>query len=70
MASRAFFGEDQDAIHRDVEHPARRLNELHVGAGKLLPNLRCQTGSAGFVVSNDAVLNRDAHRGLAVEMGN
>ena len=63
-----FLGKDQGSVRRHVEHAPRGMNELDVGAGKLLPDLRCQTGSAGLVVSNDAVLNRNAHGQLSVRM--
>jgi len=62
MPSRHFLGEQHDAIDGHVEDSSRRLDELDLGAGEFLPNLRRQTGGAGLVVSNEAVLNRHAHR--------
>ena len=68
MSSRALLGKGEDSVHGHVEYAPRRLDEVDVGARKLVTDLRCQTGSAGLVVSNDAIMNRHAHEQLAVGM--
>jgi hypothetical protein len=68
VSPRALLGKDEDSVRGHVEHAARRVDELDIGVGKLVPDLRCQTGSAGLVVSNDAILNRNAHGRLSVRM--
>ncbi len=56
------LGEDQLAVHRDLEHAARRRDQPDVGVGEGLLQLSRQTGGSGLVVSDDAVLDDHAHR--------
>jgi hypothetical protein len=53
--------EDQLAVYFHFEHAARGLNEIHVRVGECLSDLGRQTGGPWFVVSNDAVFDRDSH---------
>jgi hypothetical protein len=45
----------------DLEHASRRLDELYVRLRVGLADFGRQTGSPGFVVSNDAVFDHDTH---------
>jgi hypothetical protein len=55
------LGEDQRAVHLDLERAARRIQKLDIAVGKGLFQLRRQTGSAWLVVSDDAVFDGDFH---------
>jgi hypothetical protein len=61
MPPQRLLGEDAAAIHIDLEHASRRLDELHFGVRVLLTDLSRQTGSSRFVVSNNAVLDHYPH---------
>jgi hypothetical protein len=58
-APRLFLGEEQLVVDGDLEDPTRPLDELRFDAELLLDLLR-QTGGAGVVVSDSAVLDDDA----------
>jgi hypothetical protein len=53
--------EDRRSIAHDLESAATRGDQPDVGIGEPLSDLRRQTGGAGLVVSNGAVLDRDLH---------
>lgn len=61
MAAGAQLREHQRPVHRHLEGPARRVDQMHVGAREGLPQLGRQTGGPGMVVSDDAVLDTDPH---------
>jgi hypothetical protein len=61
MASHRLFGEDAATVDLDLEHAARRLDQLHVGVRVGLTDFGRQTGGSRLVVSDDAVFDRDAH---------
>jgi len=56
------LGKDQRLVRRDVEDAAGRRNHLHFGIGKRVAQLSRQTGGSGLVVSDDAILDANAHR--------
>lgn len=56
-ATRVCLGEDELSIEGDLECSSRALHELGVDVEALL-DLVCQTGSAGVVVSDNAIFNR------------
>jgi hypothetical protein len=56
------LGKDQRLIGRDIEDTAGRRNHLHLGVGKRFTQLSRQTGGSGLVVSDDAILDANAHR--------
>lgn len=61
MAPERPLREYEHAISGDFEDATTSLEHLHRGLGVRLPNLGRQTGGPGFVVSNDAVTDRDVH---------
>src|SRR5881396_3222718 len=61
MSAHRLFGEYALALHFDVEDPAGGLDELDLRVRKGAADLGRQTGGPGFVVSNDTVLDADAH---------
>jgi hypothetical protein len=61
VAPQLFLGEYQPAVHFHLEYAARGLDQVHVRIGKRLSDLGRQTGGPRLVVSDDAVLDRDAH---------
>ena len=61
MATGFGFLVDGNAIAQHFESTALRRNQLDLRLRKALTNLGRQTGGAGFVVSNDAVFDRDLH---------
>ena len=61
MATRSLLGKDDAAVHLHLEDAAGGLDELHIRVGKRVANLGRQTGGPRFVVSDDAVLDRDLH---------
>jgi hypothetical protein len=67
VAAERLLGEDEAAVNRHVEDPARRWHEADFGIGKGLFQLSRQTGGSGLVVSNDAVLDRDEHAAVPLE---
>jgi hypothetical protein len=58
-----FLGENAPSIQIDLEYPAGRLDQPDLGLGERGPNLGRQTGGPGFIVSDDAEFDRDAHDG-------
>jgi hypothetical protein len=52
---------DRNAIAQNFESTAPRWNQFDLRLGKPLTNFGRQTGGPGFVVSNDAVFDRDLH---------
>ncbi len=62
MALERLLREDQFPVARHLKDPTTRGDQVHLGSGKLRTQLRCQTDSTRFVVSNDAVFDRDSHR--------
>jgi hypothetical protein len=55
VASERLLGENEAAVNRHVEHPARGLHGADLGIGKGLFQLSRQTGGSGLIISNDAV---------------
>lgn len=49
------------AVHGDLKQATRRLDQLHLGVGPVLPDLGRQTDGSGLVVSDDAELDCGAH---------
>jgi hypothetical protein len=52
---------DRNAIAQNFESPAPRRNQVDLRLWKPLTNFGRQTGGPWFVVSNDAVFDRDLH---------
>ena len=63
MAPQRPLREHEHAILRYFEDATTPLEQLHGCIGERLPNLGRQTGGPWFVVSNDAVADRDVHVG-------
>jgi hypothetical protein len=61
VTSHRLFGENAATVHLHLEHAARRLDQLHVGVGVGLADFGRQTGGSWFVVSDDAVFDRNTH---------
>jgi len=61
VASRALLGEDDAPVRLYLEDAAGGLNEFHFRMREGITNLGRQTGGPRFVVSDDAVLDRDLH---------
>ena len=61
MTPSALLGKNDAAVHLHLEDAAGGLDELHFRVGKRVANLGRQTGGPRFVVSDDAVLDRDLH---------
>jgi len=61
VPTRGALREHQFPIDHDVENAAGTWDQLRLDAGKRLLQLSHQTGGSGFVVSNDAVVDRGAH---------
>jgi hypothetical protein len=57
----AFLREDQPAVHADLEDPTAGFDELDSCFRKLLLDAGLQTGGAGEVVSEPAVLDPHMH---------
>ncbi len=66
MAAQGLLGEHQPPIHPDLEHPARGLDEFDLGIRECLFELGGQTGRPRLVVSDQAVLDGNAHRLLTL----
>ena len=62
MSSELGLLEHRTAITLHFEASSARRNQLDSRAGKLLVELRRQTGSAWLVASDRAVLDRDCHQ--------
>jgi hypothetical protein len=58
---RGFLGEDPPPIDVHFKDTAGRLNQSHLSVRVGIANLGRQTGGPWFVVSDDAVFNRDGH---------
>ena len=67
MPARGALREHQFPIDHDVEDASGTGNQLGLDAGKGGLQFSHQTGGSGFVVSNDAVVDRGAHGILALE---
>jgi hypothetical protein len=61
MTLERFLGEDHNAVAIHLEYTAASLEQLDCRSGKGFANLGRQTGSPRFVVSDDAVPDRDVH---------
>ena len=61
VAAEHLLGENDPAVHVHLEYAARGLDELDLGVRVRLTNLGRQTGSPGFVVSDDAEFDGNAH---------
>lgn len=61
VSASGFFGEDQLPVDGYLEQAAGGLDETDLRIGKGLFQLSRQTGSPGFVVSDNAVLDRHMH---------
>ncbi len=61
MAAEALLRKHQLAVQMHFEHPARRLDELHVSLGIIMLDLGRQTGGSWFVPSDTTILNRNLH---------
>lgn len=61
MSPDGFLREDALAIEADIEHAAGRRNQLRFALRKMLLQLGRQTGGPLLIISNDAVLDDDAH---------
>lgn len=68
MAPERPLGEHEHTVLRDFENSTTPLQQLDGGFWKRGSNLGCQTGGPWFVVSNDAITNRDGH-GLLKSIG-
>jgi hypothetical protein len=55
VAAERLLGENEAAVSRHLEHPARGLRETDFGIGKGLFQLSRQTGGSGLIISNDAI---------------
>jgi hypothetical protein len=63
MASGCLLGEHQAVIDGHFKEPTRSLEQADLCVRIGLLDLGRQTGGSGFVVSDDAVLDRDMHEG-------
>ena len=61
MASECPLGKHEHSVFGDLEHATTPLQQLNVGFRERGSNLGRQTGGPRFVVSNDAVTDRDGH---------
>ena len=61
VAPLRLLGENATPVNLNFEHPAGRLDQLHVGLGVGLADFGRQTGGPRLVVSDDAVFDRNAH---------
>ena len=66
---RGLFGEDHLAVHRHVEHSARRRDQPDVGIRERLLQLGRQTGGPRLVVSDDAVGDGGDHAAFLPVVG-
>ena len=57
------LGEDQVTVHGDIKNTTGSSDQLRIDAVTVFQTGR-QTGGAGFVVSNTAVLDADIHVGF------
>jgi hypothetical protein len=56
---------DQSTVDHDIENAAGATLELSLDPERRF-EFRCETRSAGFVVSNPAIVDPDVHRSSAV----
>jgi hypothetical protein len=63
VPTQRLLGKDAIAVHLDLERAAGGFDELDLRVRKRAADFGRQTGGPGFVVSDDAVLDRDAHAG-------
>jgi len=61
VAVERFLGKQLAPVHLDLEHAARRFDQLHFRLRVRLANLCRQTGGSGLVVSNDTVFDHHTH---------
>jgi hypothetical protein len=61
VAPQARFGKNPSTVDIDLKDAAGRLDEPDFGMRKCSADLGRQTGGPRFVVSDDAVLDRDGH---------
>jgi hypothetical protein len=61
VTAQALLREDPTPVNFHFEHAARRLDELDVRVRISLADFGRQTGGSGFIVSDDAVFDRDTH---------
>ena len=61
MPFELLLGEDQPRIEHDLKQSPGRLDELDIGMGKRRAEFGRQTGGAGLIVSDDAVLDGNTH---------
>jgi hypothetical protein len=61
VAFRALLGKDGAAVRLYLEDAAGGLDEFHFRMREGIANLGRQTGGPRFVVSDDAVLDRNLH---------
>jgi hypothetical protein len=61
MSPERALGKHEDAVLGDFEHATAPLQQLDGSLRICLANLGRQTGGPRFVVSNDAIANRDVH---------
>ena len=62
MTPERALGEDQHTVPGDFERTAAPLEQLNRRVGIRLLDLGRQTGGPWFVVSNDAVTDRNVHK--------
>jgi hypothetical protein len=61
VTTKLLFRENELPVYRDFEQPTRRFDEPDIGVRKPRSNLGRQTGGPRFIVSDDAILNRNSH---------
>jgi hypothetical protein len=64
VAPERLFREYELPVHGHLEHPAGGGHQPDVGVGKDVPQLSRQTGGSVLVISDNAVFDDHAHRGL------
>jgi hypothetical protein len=55
------LGKDEIAVHRNLEHPAGRRHQADLRLREQLLQLSRQTGGSRLVISDNAILDHDAH---------
>jgi len=68
VPAKTSLGEHQSTIDADLEDSARRLHQLELRSRESLPQFGDQTGRPGFIVSDDAVFDRDLHGATLVSV--
>jgi hypothetical protein len=64
VPAEGLLGEDQVAVHGDLEDAAGGRDQPDLGVGNVLFQLSRQTGGSRLIVSDDAVLDDHAHAPL------